>query len=307
MKLLITGGFGLIGSRLLEIWGNQYEITVLDMTDSTATFKNVTYLEVDITQEAQVKKVVLDVKPDWIAHLAAYTDVEKAEVDREACWDLNVNATSYLAEAAKENSCQVVYLSTGFVFEGTKEEYTENDNEGPVNYYGLTKLEGERALRQVLPEACVLRINYPYRSAWDKKGDTIRWMVPKLLGDEEVTLVDDQFISPTFIDDIAVVLDKVFEKNSSGVYHVTPNECLSFFEIGKMLAQELGVNQDLIKPTKLDELLLKLGRKAVQPRRSCLVSNKIEQELGVKMTSVEGGLKKVKESYEEIENGKLLR
>ena len=299
MKLLITGGFGLIGSRLLEIWGNKYDITVLDRTDSTGTFKHVRFLEVDIINQEMVKKVVKEEKPDFLLHLAAFTDVEKAEVERELCWDLNVNATSYLATSAQEVGCQVVYLSTGFVFEGSKEGYREDDSEGPVNYYGLTKLEGERALRKILPQACVLRINYPYRTKWEKKSDTVRWMVPKLLNGEEISLVDDQFISPTFIDDVAEVLDKVFENKTSGVYHVAHDECLSFFEIGQKLAHILGVDTKLVKPAKLEELLLKLGKKAAQPRQSCLVSTKIEQEFGVKMTSIQDGLQKVKESYEE--------
>lgn len=299
MKVLVTGGFGLIGSRLLEIWGNKYDLVVLDQVDESSKYPHISFRKIDLTDKEAVAAALFEEKPDYVLHLAAYVDVEKAEVERDLCWEVNVNMTRNLAEAARDQKSRFIYISTGFVFDGKKDSYLEDDPESPVNYYGLTKAEGERTLKKTDLNLCILRINFPYRTKWEKKSDTIRWMVPKLQNGEEVTLVNDQFISPTFIDDLTQVIDQVITKNATGTYHVCASDCLSFFEIGKKVAAEFGVDEALVKETTLDDFLLKTGRKAGQPRRSCLLSKKVEEQLGVKLTTFSEGLKKVRESYEE--------
>lgn len=297
MKVLMTGGFGLIGSRILEIWNGKYEVVVADLVDESDKYKNVTYTQVDITQKEEIAALIFDQKPQVVVHLAAFTDVEKAENDRDLAWEVNVNATRNLAEVSRDNGCHFIYLSTGFVFEGKKESYSEEDAPNPVNYYGLTKMEGERTLLKSEVPLTILRINYPYRGKWAKKSDTVRWMIDKMQKEEEVTLVNDQHISPTFIDDLAAVLDGVIEKRLTGTYHVTGGDCLTFVEIGKLLAEQFKVSTDLVKEISLNDFLVKSGRKAVQPVWSCLVVNKIEKALGIKMTKFGDGAKKIRESY----------
>jgi dTDP-4-dehydrorhamnose reductase len=296
MKVLVTGGFGLVGSRLLDIWGGKYEIVVVDTVDHSQDFPQVKYQQVDITDGTRVMGLLEQEKPDYVVHTAAYTNVEKAESDRETAWKLNVEASLNLAEAAEKHKTRFIYLSTGFVFEGRKEKYAEDDTEAPVNYYALTKLEGERGVRKLLPETVVIRLTFPYRTQWSEKSDTIRWLVETLKKGEKVSLVKDQHISPTFIDDLAVVIEKVIDRKATGVFHAAPKDCLSFYEIGEKVCSEFGFDKKLLKSTTLDEFLVASERQAVQPRYNCLVSNRLT-ELGVTMTSLDEGLKKVKESY----------
>lgn len=298
MKLLITGGFGLIGSRLLEKWTDNYDIVVLDRENQAAKFNKISYLQTDITQEDQVKAAFKRFKPEAVIHLAAYTNVEKAEQERDEAWELNVTATHYLAEAASEVGAHFIYLSTGFVFEGKEESSSEEDNPKPINYYGLTKMEGERTIMKVENGNAIIRINFPYGGKWVTRGDAIKWLIEKLQNGDEVELVNDQHISPTFIDDLPLVLDKILEKRSMGVFHATGGDCLTFVEIGKLVAAEFGFNKKLIKEVSLDEFLIKTNRIAVQPRWSCLLNSKLEKELGIKMTTFSKGIKKVKESYQ---------
>lgn len=297
MRLLISGGFGLIGSRLLEVWAGKYDVMVLDREDQSDQFKNVSFIQTNITKGEEVEASFKRFKPDVVLHLAAYTNVEKAEEERQPAWDLNVFATRLLAEAAQKAEAHFIYFSTGFVFEGKEESNTEEDNPKPVNYYGLTKMEGERTLQKAATTSTIVRINFPYGGKWVTRGDLIKWMIEKLLRGEEVELVNDQHISPTFIDDLPLALDRVIEKKATGIYHATGGDCLTLLDIGRIIASEFGFEKSLIKETTLDEFLVKSGRRAVQPRWSCLLNSKLETELGIKMTNFPEGIEKVKESY----------
>jgi dTDP-4-dehydrorhamnose reductase len=282
---------------MLEIWGNKYDILVLDQTDDSALFEGIRFRKVDITNKEELQNAISEEKPDWVLHLAAFTNVEAAETERELAWDLNVTASRNVAEVVKRIRCKIIYMSTGFVFSGEKETYVEEDPEEPINYYGLTKLEGERAIRHLIPDAVIFRHTFPYRTKWEKKSDTVRWMIPKLLSGEEIKLVNDQFISPNFIDDLSNVISISIDKQSKGIFHIAPEDRLSFYDMGLKVAEEFGVSKDLIKEITLDELQSKLQKKAKSPRYNCLLSSRAQKELGVRMTPFAEGVKKVKESY----------
>jgi dTDP-4-dehydrorhamnose reductase len=282
MKILLTGANGLIGTRLLELMkGHRL------FGSDTADF--------DITDLEATVAYIKSKQPDVIIHLAAYTNTEKAEEEREFAWEVNVTGTENLLKAAAElDKVQFIYFSTDHTFDGKKGNYIETDIQNPVNYYGETKLAGEQLVTQ-LPNSLILRISYPFRSHFEPKSDIVRWMLPRLENKETLHLVSDQFITPTFIDDLAVVLDKVISLQIAGVYHSSGETCLSFVDLGKMVAHEFGYDPQLIQPITLNEFMKKMNRKAGQPLNGGLISTKLKNEIGFAPRAFPDALKIMKE------------
>jgi dTDP-4-dehydrorhamnose reductase len=300
MKLLVTGTFGLIGTRLLEMNNNRFDLVALDRAEAPAGYETVSLVKADITDKEAVEKAIVDANPEVILHLAAYTDVNGAESNRELAWSINVKGTINIAEAAKKAGAKVIFLSTDHTFAGESKDYQEEDEQRPVNYYGQTKYEAEQALIKSGAKYLILRLAYPYRAKFDAKSDTVRWMLPKLAGGETVTLVSDQFISPTFVDDLVEAIFKLTEKGSTGVFHVAGSSCLTFFEMGQKVCQVFGFDKNLVQPISLAEFIAKTNRPARQPKMGCLNISKVEKEIGFRMSDFETGLRKMKEQLNEV-------
>ena len=138
MKFLITGINGQLG----------YDVNLELLRRGNVDILAPTREEMNLTNEEEVKKIILDYRRDIIFHCAAYTAVDKAEEERDVCYDVNVNGTKYIAKYGDEVGAKVVYISTDYVFDGTKDGiYVEDDKVCPVNYYGETKYLGEEEVK----------------------------------------------------------------------------------------------------------------------------------------------------------------
>lgn len=138
MNMIVTGGTGLLGKWFLESGSL--------LTDFNPTFYSSRTL--DITSEQSIENAFEDVKPEIVLHLAAYTDVFNAEKERYKCFKVNVMGTKNIVDACRKVGAKLVYISTEYVFDGTQGNYSENNIPKPVNYYGVTKLQGEKEVQQ---------------------------------------------------------------------------------------------------------------------------------------------------------------
>ena len=171
MKYLITGGTGQLGYDIIKELISRGELNYLAPTTK----------EMNITNKDEVEKVILGYKPDIIFHCAAYTAVDKAEEDKENCYNINVNGTKNIVSVAEKINAKVVYISTDYVFDGTKEGiYEIDDKTNPINYYGYTKLMGEEEVKKLNPPAAadaplartaVAVVTITKRSNIEKAGD----------------------------------------------------------------------------------------------------------------------------------------
>lgn len=289
MKVLVTGSGGLIGGRLLEL------LTGFDMIATELT-KDARIIAMDITDQTAVAAALYDHRPDWVIHLAAFTDVEKAETQRQLAWSLNVEATRNLAQAAADNQSRLLYLSTGFVFDGLKPFYTEEDDTHPINYYGESKLAGEEVIRKIGLPHIILRITFPFRTRWPKKTDIVRLLAEKLLNKQPLSLVVDQYLTPIFIDDIIESIKVLITQEKQGLYHLG-SDSLSFVALGEKIAQVFEIDKPVLNKVTLAEFMKQNNKQAKQPAYNCLSSQKLSTQTGVKIRSVEEALKKVRESY----------
>jgi len=298
-KIIITGGSGLVMSRIIELLGGKYNFISIERTPSPKASADKSQLIIlDLTKKETVKKVVFDVQPEIIIHAAALTEVDLCEKDKTLAQKINVGITETLTQIAEQAKSFLVYISTDFVFNGKRGNYTEKDQPDPVNFYGQTKYEGETIV-QTLRHYCILRTAFPYRADFPLKKDCLRWMLEKLERNEEIRAVSDQFVTPTFIDDMAAAIDKVIALKPVGVYHMAGSQRVSWFRAAEIMAQIFRFNPDLIKPIPYEEFAKGKDR-ALRPHDSSLSCVKLEKDFNIKMSSLEDGLKEIRQQREKM-------
>lgn len=225
MKFFITGVNGQLGYDVKR------ELLERGYTDILAP----TRVDLDITNEDAVKKMIRKYRPSVIFHCAAYTAVDKAEEEQEKCYQVNVLGTKYLTEAAKEVGAKVIYISTDYVFDGTKEGlYQIEDKVNPVNYYGKTKYLGENFIREY-DNHIIVRISWVFGI---NGKNFIRTMLNLAESHKELNVVCDQIGSPTYTKDLAGLLVNMFLSNVKGLYHVTNEGYCSWYEFAEFIFKE---------------------------------------------------------------------
>ncbi|MGG0739349.1 dTDP-4-dehydrorhamnose reductase [Niallia taxi] len=208
MKILVTGYNGQLGYDVV-LEGNKRGFHMIGTGSS----------DLDIRDEARVKKFVLEHKPDIIIHCAAYTAVDDAEEYQEMCWNVNVNGTKYLAVAAKTINAKFIYLSTDYVFNGEgNTAIIENNEAAPISYYGLTKYEGEKIVQGTLDKYYIVRISWVFGI---NGNNFIKTMLRLSDTRNELNVVSDQYGSPTYTHDLASLLLDMALEEKYGVYHAS--------------------------------------------------------------------------------------
>lgn len=286
MKITGTGLSGLVGSRVVELLGEKY--TFDDISRKTGT---------DITdREAVLERIQASDSP-VILHFAAYTDVETAEKEQSLgeesqAWKINVLGTQNIVDACETTGKKLIALSTDMVFPGDKElpgKYSEDEKRGPTNWYAQTKYEAEKTIENSTNSWALLRIAYPYRAAFTK-NDSVRIFLSKLRNNDLIKAVKDHYFTPTFIDDLAGVIDYFVQENVTGVYHVGGKTAVSPLEIVQKVASMWDLDTSLISETTREEFFA--GR-AKRPFNLSLNNGKIEQ-LGLHLSTLDEGLEEIK-------------
>lgn len=308
MKIALTGATGLVGSRFFDLLKTKHEIIPVSSS-----------FGVNITDDKKLTNFLKEKNPSLILHLAAKTNVDSCETDKNddlnllkkqkvfsenelrinnldtkewkgsvSAFGINVIGTKNLSDFSKKTGIRMIYVSTDFVFDGTKNgEYDEGDTPCPINWYGQTKYWGEK---EVGEDGLITRISYPYGYQSAIKKDLVWTLVDLLTTKDEAKLVIDQILTPTFIDDIVKGLDFLIEKGESGLIDLVGNNFLSPYEIGIIIAREWGVNESKIETTTRDALYK--GR-APRPFKVMLKNDKLKN-LGFTMSDFYENIKKIK-------------
>ncbi|MDO8451496.1 MAG: NAD(P)-dependent oxidoreductase [bacterium] len=280
MKVLGTGLTGLIGSRVVELLGSDYTFN-----DYSLDTKG------DITKKDDVEHFIKASDAPWVFHFAAKTDVDACENERDLgeksqAWLVNADATHSVAEACRQSGKNLLYISTDYVFDGTKDEYTEEDVPNPESWYARTKLEGERHTRSLGSSGLVLRVANPYRAFHPNRVDFVRRVLEMLKRHETVSAPSDQIFVPTFIDDIAYAIRSLVALGASGIYHGVGRSALSPYAAAQSVAHVFGCDEELVKPAKFERYFA--GR-APRPFHAHLRNDKIAR-LGIHMSTFDEGL-----------------
>lgn len=229
MKVLVTGVKGQLGYDVVNELNKRGHVAI--GTDIE---------EMDITDAASVDKVIKENTPDAVIHCAAYTAVDAAEDNVELCRKINADGTQNIANVCKELDIKMIYISTDYVFDGEGERPWEPDDERtPLNVYGQTKYEGELAVQNTLDKFFIVRIAWVFGV---NGKNFIKTMLNLGKTRDFLTVVNDQFGSPTYTYDLARLLVDMVETDKYGIYHATNEGICTWCEFACEIFRQAGMN-----------------------------------------------------------------
>lgn len=291
-RVLITGASGLLGANLVLDAADRWETTAVAHAHRVE-WTGVRSFQADLAEPGAAHEIVSRVRPDGVIHCAAATDVDGCEADPEAAFRLNREMAGLVAEAASHVGARMAHISTDAVFDGMAGGYREDDPANPINIYGRSKLEGERAVGAACPEALIIRTNIFGWNAREKRS-LAEWFLDHLEAPRRCPGFTDIWVSPILVSDLGQLIFRMLEDGLQGVYHVGGADCLCKYEFGVRIAETFGLDAGLIDPVEADS-----GRlRAPRPRRLCLSGEKIEADLRIRLPSLRQGLERFKAQRE---------
>jgi dTDP-4-dehydrorhamnose reductase len=279
-KIFICGIGGLVGSKLVELCKEKFEIYgSFNLRDPN--FSNVKSFQLNITNHKNLKNIIGEVNPDIIINATALNNVDYCEEHKDETDEVNVKAVLKLSEISNSLNSKFIHLSTDSVFDGTKKEpYNELDNTNPINNYGRSKLCGENEVLK-FKNNLVVRASVLYgwlpKSLSSKKTSSLKqinfaqWLISKLKLKEKVNITSEEFSSPIISDDFAKSILHLTLNKKSGIFHSAPSLCINRYDFSIQLANYLNLDPSLIIPTTTE----KLGRGVTTAKNKCLNSTKL--------------------------------
>ncbi len=238
LKVAITGGTGLIGSRVVELLRNDFSFIPLSGADF------------DITKNEKLVKNLRAVDFDILLHLAGYTNVDLAEKERKLVYNVNVVGTKNIFDIVMSKKKKLIYISTDYVFDGTNPPYYEDGSPHPLGYYAQTKYEGEQIVKD---QAMIIRTSYPYGLSPSPKADFVRKILESLNHRMPLLMTTDSLMTPTYIDDFAFSTKYLLNHYAPETFHIVGPESLSPYKAAKLICRTFGKDESLIRETTFEE------------------------------------------------------
>ena len=289
-KILITGSNGLLGQKLIyQLAGiPDFEVVATSRGENRTIKQNgYKYIPLDITNPSEVIHVVVSEKPDIVINTAAMTNVDACEDDKAGCWKLNVDAVEYLIDACEQINAHLIHLSTDFIFDGLEGPYSETALPNPLSYYGVSKLAAEKLVEKASCPWAIVRTVLVYGVADNmSRSNIVLWAKGALESGKELTVVDDQFRTPTLAEDLAAGCILIAEQGAQGIYNISGDDFMCVLELVQRVADYFGLPKDQVKPISSSTL----SQRAQRPPKTGFVLDKAKIELGYKPSSFEEGL-----------------
>lgn len=290
MKILITGSNGLLGQKLIKLLAGKEEIELLATSKGENRVSNKTgyqYQSLDITNQQEINVVFDAFKPNAVINTAAMTNVDACEDDKELCWDLNVNAVKYMIVAAKKHNTHLIHLSTDFVFDGESGPYKETDEPNPLSYYGKSKYEAEKLLQASDIKWAIARTIIVYGVAENmSRSNIVLWAKEALEKGNPLTIVNDQFRSPTLAEDLAMGCWLIAEKQAEGIYHLSGKDVMSIIDLVYAVADFYNYDKSIVSAISSTSL----NQAAKRPPKTGFILDKAIKELQYSPCTFEEGL-----------------
>src|SRR5574344_1230788 len=271
MRVLVTGSSGQLGHDIVE-----------RLMFEDALVYAPSHEEMDITNANSVKNAFDLFKPDIVYHCNDYTAVDKAEEDKKSCYDINVTGTKNIADNCLKHNSTMVYISTDYVFDGTKEGYYEiYDKPNPMNVYGETKWLGEKETERV-EKHYIVRISWVFGL---HGKNFVKTMLNLGTTHKELNVVDDQIGSPTYTRDLANTLLEIVNSDEYGIYHATNSGICSWADLAEYIFKVNKMNVKVNHVSTEEYLRITGAKQAYRPRNSKLSKSRLDDNNLNKMTS----------------------
>lgn len=294
-KVIITGSNGLLGQSLLNLLlqeKEKYQVYGFSRGENRSGREDFTYISIDITKEENLKRTISEIKPNVIINTAAMTQVDDCENKKQACDLLNVDVVKWLSEVSEDLDAHLIHISTDFIFDGKKGNYKETDKANPLSYYGLSKLKSEEVLINSNIDYTILRTILVYGKVFDmSRSNIVLWVREMLSKGKEITIVNDQFRTPTYVEDLALACKISMDKKATGIFNISSKELLSVYEIAQQIADAFGLDKTLIKPISTSTL----NQTAPRPAKTGFDLYKTNKELAFYPKSFKEDLQRFKE------------
>ena len=292
MKILITGANGFAGFYIIEkLLALNHIVIATGKGKSRLPFSdhsNFIYEEMDFTNPYSIDAVFGKHKPDTVVHSGAISKPDDCEKNQVLAYIVNVEGTVHLMINAAECKSFFIFISTDFVFDGSKGMYKEEDERHPVNYYGRTKMESEDAVMDYESDWCIVRTVLVYGKPQAGRDNILTVIKNKLEKGEEYNVFDDQVRTPTYVEDLAAAIATIVEKKATGIYHISGEDVITPYQMAIQAAEFLNLDRSLLKKVVAADM----SQPAMRPLKTGFNIGKAKTDLGYTPTSFKEGLKK---------------
>lgn len=245
MKILITGASGFIGRHLTSVLKQKYEVVSLGFRATSDT----QMISVDLRDRNQTARIIECARPNVVIHLAGNKNLVQCESKAQEIDDLNFGATKTLVDLAAPQRYRFLFISSDYVFDGASGNFKETDIPSPRTEYGRQKLKSEHYAQKQLRDAAIVRTSAVYGPG----ATFFSWILESLKKGTVVRAFEDAVFTPTSIEDVSWVFQKIIERELTGIFHVAGPEAMSRFEMARKLARHFGYDAGLVHATRASD------------------------------------------------------
>lgn len=246
-RILIFGGYGFVGGNLaVAAQRCGWDVAVADSVRREG-LAGVERLDADIADVASVRAAVRAAQPEAVVNVAAVADIDKAEQNRELAWKVNVEGAGNVAEACRETGAKYVFFSSDAVFDGKAALYSEEDAPDPVNFYGRTKAEAEKAVQAACPASAVIRISLVLGLPVTGGNSFVGALKEKLAGGAEILCPIDEVRTPLDVHTLCAAVLELASNDFAGILHIAGTESVDRYALARRLAAGLGFDESLVR------------------------------------------------------------
>lgn len=294
MKILLLGRFGKVGNAIRKVLANNSKYELYSFSQLTQSNKNnwdSSCIDLNILDFNKLLKQIHSLKPDIVINSAAFTNVDDSEINKDLCFRLNTKLPEILLSAVQDINCRFIHISTDYIFDGNNGPYAEDSPSNPINYYGFTKNEGEKALLSYnYDKLAIVRTNFLYSTFDLEIGTFINNSILKMIKGDNIAAVNSLWTTPVTTEDIALGINEIIKQDYRGIINFSGSDYLNRYEIAKMIASIFDFPEKLIDKISIEEI----NFIAKRPLKAGLQNHKAQNELKCTFRSLEDGLKIIK-------------
>jgi len=284
MKILVIGGSGFIGWELVKFFSLKNHDVSYTYLKNNPKFEH--GFKQDITNKITLKELFNKIQPELVIYTTALTNVDLCEIDNSLAYSIHVQGTQNVVEACQDTRSKLIYISTSFVFNGSKHPFFEYDVISPTTYYGITKAEGEKIVKDSGLLYLILRTDQPYgwKEEWNHYNSVMQ-VVENLRSGKEHKEIVDWYNTPTYVPDFVSSVEKLIKLKETGIFHLVGSDYVSRYDWALTVAEIFNLNKSLIIPISSKDLNLSVKRDNVQ-----LSNEKLFQKTGIRMNGIKDGI-----------------